>query len=229
MTEKELDELMRRILKDSLETDQEELGERNVSFTPGAGYQRQIKAMLANPVRWAAKRATPVWRRTLRAAVMFTLAAFLGFGGIMTASPAARGAFRQWIQEMYQTFIIYRYADESEMKTPLYEIRALPEGYAETDRSEDENSVLVVYGNGEYEIYFSYAAMDQGNAVIFSGEDADITDVKVNGYDGKFFTAHSAEDMNTLTWLDTRSNLQFILDGHFSLEDMLNMAGSVGK
>ena len=60
MTDQELDTLMRRVLLDSLKLDLEGAAGNEVPFEPTAKYQRQMTAMLADPLKWARKRARSV-------------------------------------------------------------------------------------------------------------------------------------------------------------------------
>ena len=63
MTDQELDKLMRRVLLDSLKLNLEGATGNELSFEPTPRYQRQITAMLADPLKWAHKRARPVWKQ----------------------------------------------------------------------------------------------------------------------------------------------------------------------
>ena len=61
MTDQELDTLMRRVLLDSLKLDAESTASGELAFEPTARYQRQMAAMLSDPLKWAQKRARPIW------------------------------------------------------------------------------------------------------------------------------------------------------------------------
>ena len=229
MTDKELDELMGRVLRDSLETESERTAD--AEFKPTVGYRRQMRAMLDNPRKWARNMKRPVWKRALRVAAMFALTVSLGW---MAVGPAARASVMRWIQETYETYILYRYADEYNEVLPEYGIRALPEGYEEISRSAtaDLNAkggiVSCEYENPEGDkIIFTYLAMSDGALSAFSTEKAEVTDVKVKRFDGKFFAARDPANRNTLMWMDTRSHLHFSIDGHFDINDMTRMAESV--
>ena len=60
MTDKELDRIMRRVLIDSLKMEEEkERDEQAPSFTPTLRYKRQMRTMLANPIRWMRQQEYP--------------------------------------------------------------------------------------------------------------------------------------------------------------------------
>ena len=229
MTDKELDELMRRVLRDSLETESGQTAD--AEFKPTVGYRRQMRAMLDNPLKWARNMKRPVWKRALKVAAMFALTVSLG---LMAVGPTARASIMRWIQETYETYILYRYTDEYNEILPEYGIRALPDGYEEISQSgtADLNAtgeiVSCEYENPEGDkIIFTYLAMSDGTLSAFSTDDADVTDVEVQGFDGKFFAARDPANWNTLMWMDTRNNLHFAIDGYFSMDDMMRMAESV--
>ena len=55
MTEQELDLFMRNVLLDAIALD-EEANTETIPYTPSLHHQKQIKAMLKNPLRWARDR-----------------------------------------------------------------------------------------------------------------------------------------------------------------------------
>lgn len=63
MTDQELDVLTKRVLIDSMKLDLEADGAgQTASFTPSPQHQRQMKAMLKDPLGWSRKKARPVWK-----------------------------------------------------------------------------------------------------------------------------------------------------------------------
>ena len=69
MTDQELDTLMRRVLLDSLKLDLEGAAGGELPFNPTPRFQRQMTAMLANPLKWARKRARPLWKNVAQKAL----------------------------------------------------------------------------------------------------------------------------------------------------------------
>ena len=89
MTEQELDLLMRNVLLDAIAMDEETQIE-TIPYTPSLHHQKQIKAMLKNPLRWARDRKQPVWKRALKRVAVILLVISLAFGSLMVVSPTAR-------------------------------------------------------------------------------------------------------------------------------------------
>lgn len=125
MTEQELDLFMRNVLLDAIALD-EETNTETIPYTPSLHHQKQIKAMLKNPLRWARDRKQPVWKRALKRVAVILLVISLAFGSLMVVSPTARATFIRWVTEWYETHITYRYAGPSAVeKMPHYVITAL--------------------------------------------------------------------------------------------------------
>ena len=229
MTDQELDTLMRRVLLDSLKLDAESTASGELAFEPTARYQRQIAAMLSDPLKWAQKRARPLWKNVAQKIAVILLVFSLSLGSLMAVSPTVRAAVVRWVTEWYETHIVYRYSGEDiSGEMPQYEISGLPQDYTEIIRDVYEASVSVVYESPSGDmICFDYTHMQQGAANIIAPGDDEILDVTVNGIQGQFFLPHDPEDAKTITWIDADSNLQFVVKAFCSETDILHIAESV--
>jgi len=230
MTDQELDALMKRVLVDSMKLDLEADTEDNVAFfNPSPRYQRQMRAMLKDPLSWSRKKARPVWRTIVQKVAIVLLVISMGFGTIMAASPTARATFIRWVTEWYETHIIYRYSGDSVSgEMPQYEITELPEGFVESERTELPRMTSVTYANEEEDVIsFGYSVMAQGGANYFDTEDADVYNIEVNHMSGQFFESKVPDHFSTITWIDTKKNIQFNISGAYDYVDILHMAESV--
>lgn len=229
MTDQELDTLMRRVLLDSLKLDAESTASGELAFEPTPRYQRQIAAMLSDPLKWAQKRARPLWKNVAQKAAVILLVFSLSLGSLMAVSPTVRAAVVRWVTEWYETHIVYRYSGEDiSGEMPQYEISGLPQDYTEIIRDVYEASVSVVYESPSGDmICFDYTYMQQGAANIIAPGDDEILDVTVNGIQGQFFLPHDPADAKTITWIDADSNLQFVVKAFCSETDILHIAESV--
>ena len=133
MTERELDELLRRVLLDAAKLEESrEIGEEP-TFRPTPRYQRQTRAMWADPKKWAAARKRPRWKAALRGVAMFLAVVTISFGSILAASPTARATVVRWVTEWYESHVTFRYnGPQHEEAMPRYAITALPEGFTES-------------------------------------------------------------------------------------------------
>ena len=147
MTEQELDLFMRNVLLDAIALD-EETNTETIPYTPSLHHQKQIKAMLKNPLRWARDREQSVWKKALKRVAVILLVISLAFGSLMVVSPTARATFIRWVTEWYETHVTYRYAgDDMVGDLPEYTITELPEGYVENqeERIATQIQVSILY------------------------------------------------------------------------------------
>ena len=224
MTEQELDLFMRNVLLDAIAQD-EETNTETIPYTPSLHHQKQIKAMLKNPLRWARDRERPVWKRALKRVAVILLVISLAFGSLMVVSPTARATFIRWVTEWYETHVMYRYAGDDM-------VGDLPEGYAEDrdQRIEFGTQTFISYQNGDIDsaITLHYCYMQQGAATIFVLENADSIPVIVNGCEGQIFLSKNLETTrNAITWIDVEQNIQFTIQARLSTGDLLHIAESV--
>lgn len=229
MTEQELDRIMQRILLDAIKRDCEKETDDVPVFKPTHHYQRQITAMLADPLKWARKKAQPIWKNALQKVAVILLVFSLSLGSVMAVSPTARAAVIRWVTEWYETHVVYRYSGEDIWgEMPHYEISGLPQGYTEIIRDVYEASVSVVYESPSGDIIcFDYTHIQQGAANIIALGDDEIIDVTVNGIQGHLFLPHDSEDAKTITWINADSDLQFVVKAFCSEIDILHMAENV--
>ena len=229
MTDRELDRMMQHVLLDAIKRDCEKETDDVPAFKPTRHYQRQIAAMLKDPLKWERRRARPLWKNVAQKAAVILLVFSLSLGSLMAVSPTVRAAVVRWVTEWYETHIVYRYSGEDiSGEMPQYEISGLPQDYTEIIRDVYEASVSVVYESPSGDmICFDYTYMQQGAANIIAPGDDEILDVTVNGIQGQFFLPHDPEDAKTITWIDADSNLQFVVKAFCSETDILHIAESV--
>lgn len=233
MTDRELDRMMQHVLLDAIKRDCEKETDDVPAFKPTRHYQRQMAAMLSDPLKWARKRARPIWKSALQKVAMILLVFTLSLGSLMAVSPTVRAAVVRWVTEWYETHIVYRYSGEQITgEMPQYEVTDLPEGYAETERVEWPSYVSIIYQKVNDEnapwIYLQYIYMQQGASSNFEIENADIIPVTVNGLEGQLYlTKDSEQSDSTITWIDPNENILFAVSAALNANDILHIAESV--
>lgn len=233
MTDRELDRMMQHVLLDAIKRDCEKEADDVPAFKPTHHYQRQIAAMLSDPLKWAQKRARPLWKNVAQKAAVILLMFSLSLGSLMAVSPTVRAAVVRWVTEWYETHIVYRYSGEQITgEMPQYEVTDLPEGYAETERVEWPSYVSIIYQKVNDEnapwIYLQYIYMQQGASSNFEIENADIIPVTVNGLEGQLYlTKDSEQSDSTITWIDPNENILFAVSAALNANDILHIAESV--
>ena len=229
MTDQELDRALRRVLLDALKAEEDQAAEPDVPFTPSARYRRSMGRMRRNPLQWARDRARPVWRRALRQAAMFALVAALSFGLLMTAVPPVRAAVVRWVTEWYETHVVYRYhGDDPSEPLPEFAITALPDGFAETERTDLAGSTSVIYQDEAGNVVcLDYGYMQQGRVMVFYTENDIVTDLTVNNMSGQLYQSNVPGYFSSITWIDADRNIQLAITGVFEEAELLRMAESV--
>ena len=233
MTDQELDTLMRRVLLDSLKLDAESAASGELVFEPTPRYQRQMAAMLSDPLKWARKRARPIWKSALQKVAMILLVFTLSLGSLMAVSPTVRAAVVRWVTEWYETHVVYRFSGEQlSGEMPKYEITNLPEGYVEDERVDWPTYISIIYRKANDEnapwIYLRYVYMQQGTVNNIGTEGADIIPVTVNGIEGQLYLAGNPDESDsTITWIDPDKNIAFIVDAALDADSILHIAESV--
>ena len=231
MTDRELDRMMQHVLLDAIKRDCEKETDDVPAFKPTRHYQRQIAAMLSDPLKWAQKRARPLWKNVAQKIAVILLVFSLSLGSLMAVSPTVRAAVVRWVTEWYETHIVYRYSGEQITgEMPQYEITDLPEGYAEDERVNWPSYVSVVYQNKDTgkTIYLDCTYMQQGSASDYVTDGVEVVPVTVNGLSGQLFLTDDWENKwNTITWNDAERNLQFEIDANVNRDVILHMAESV--
>ena len=231
MTDQELDILMRRVLLDALKLDTESTAGGELAFEATHRHQRQMAAMVKDPLKWGRRQARPIWKNVLQKVAVILLVFSLSLGSLMAVSPTVRAAVERWVTEWYETHIVYRYSGEQITgEMPQYEITDLPAGYVEDERVNWPSYVSVVYQNKDNgkTIYLDCTYMQQGSASDYVTDGVAVVPVTVNGLSGQLFLTDDWENKwNTITWIDTEKSLQFEIDANVDQDDILHMAESV--
>mgnify|MGYP000156934100 FL=1 len=233
MTDRELDRMMQRVLLDAIKRDCEKETDDVPAFKPTRHYQRQIAAMLKDPLKWERRRARPLWKNVAQKAAVILLVFSLSLGSLMAVSPTVRAAVVRWVTEWYETHVVYRFSGEQITdEMPKYEVTNLPEGYAEIERVEWPSYVSIIYQNVNDEsaswIYLQYIYMQQGASGNFEIENADIIPVTVNGLEGQLYLNRDAEGADsTITWIIPDEDILFAVSAALNTDDILHIAESV--
>ena len=218
---------------DSFAADAESTASGELTFEPTARYQRQMAAMLKDPLKWERRRARPLWKNVAQKAAVILLVFSLSLGSLMAVSPTVRAAVVRWVTEWYETHVVYRFSGEQlSGEMPQYEITNLPEGYVEDERVDWPTYISIIYRKANDEnapwIYLRYVYMQQGTVNNIGTEGADIIPVTVNGIEGQLYLARNPDESDsTITWIDPDKNIAFVVDAALDADSILHIAESV--
>lgn len=228
MTEKELDRLMRQVLIDAAKPDQ--TSRPGPAFRPSRAYQRQVRAMLRDPLRWSARRSRPALSPVMRQVAMFALVTVLGLAAAVASVPSARASVVRWVEKWVENTIEFRYSGEQDNSAlPEYGITALPAGFVETSREDvGPDLKFITYENDAGDaIWFEYSKMQQGSMTFFETDDSEVEDIMINQKRGKYLQALTPGNNNTVYWMDETQNISFDIDANLERSVILHMAESV--
>ena len=192
--------------------------------------------MLADPNKWCKEHLKPIWKRVVQQAAGFFLILLVGLGSAMAISPTVRAAVINFVKEVFQNQVIYRYTgisnDEKKPELPDFEITNLPDSYIiKIITFLYSNSIAgphlaggaasePVTVNGCSGMYYAVA----GSLDEYSGYAKRMTEDEA----GNEIVAVSYQPRNkaTLTWTNAEG-VTFTIFGAFEKDVLLKMAESI--
>lgn len=222
----EFDVLLRRALLDGVRRDYKDI----LTVEPpvpafSMGYLQWRETLLKAPFR----QARPQWRRILRTAACLLLA--LGLSGLLLwTNPTTRAWLEKYIFQHTEETDQYEFRGQDGDPALLGTIvpSYLPEGFEETERREQPNSVRLIYENEDGQsIRYSHMLLSQGGAIILDNEHSTRSFVSVNGIRGYLYTAMSEGYFNHLILFDEKNGFVYDFSSTISEKELLKMAESL--
>lgn len=230
MTNDELDLALRQALLESLQLEQQS-APSDMLFSASTEYKRQMKKMLHNPHRWARIKAMRTRKYVLQRVAVILLIFITALAGTLMLIPDARAAVTRWLSKWNESHVTFKYTEPNSLaELAAYTITGLPETFSETERSSSEQLVSVQYQNDTGDIiYFSYIYMHDGASTDIHIDASEISSVAVGNLTGFFFRSLQPDSLNTITWIDSENQLQFVIDASLDISEMTALAVSVEK
>lgn len=173
----------------------------------------------------------PAFYHGLQRVASVFLAMLIGASVWLTVDIDARAAFVQWVREVYEESILYRYFSPPQNDTlPTYEITALPDGYTLTDSIVDETSCIQIFENGKTGMIFVYhfiSSDTQTELIFFDGHTYE--PVTVKNISADYYTAANPDETNELLWFDEETGIAFQLSAFLDKTEMVEIAASVTR
>lgn len=224
MNDARFDQLLYDALLEANRQDYKDITDKEISVAWSASYERQRRNMLHDPMGWYRRKTAPAWKRIGMAVASILLVIIVGFSTVLAISPVARAQFFAWVQEIYETHIVYRFLGEPVTEEmPQYEITSLPNEFREADRFVMGNQVSVTYQNDVGEtIFLDYVRIQQGTASFVLRDGMSMKDTVVNSCRGQVYLSQTPDQSNAIIWVDETKNLQFTIDAHAEEEMLLS-------
>lgn len=202
---------------------------------PEACYHNVSPRFLAKmaPLLAKAKRREIVHQWITRT-IAALLALVIGATSWLAVDTDARAAFFEWVQEVYEGSIVYRFFNDTAVvdQLPDYRPSWLPDGYVQTEVIEDDTVHAVIYENTanpndsfifDYQLYFDSMNL----SLQWENNECEILELQVNGKTAHFYRSLDGSITNDLIWVDENSTIIFTLSGYLEQDVMLHIAESV--
>ena len=166
-----------------------------------------------------------------RIAAVF-LALLIGAGALFAFNSDVRAAVIQWVREVYENSILYRFSGEKvDAVLPDCEIDWLPDGYMETDVYQDGDLFSALYENKSGKsIVINYYYMQDGtfHDVVFEDE-AKYSHkvVSINENPADYYEVTDGYDSNDLIWIDEESKIAFHISSYLNDEVMIRIVENI--
>lgn len=174
----------------------------------------------------AHRRATFVQARRTIAAVILLLLFCSGI--FVTTSPRARASVREWVREIYEHSIVYRFTTSNVASAlPDVHFTWLPEGMEQVEVIDTESMRIQIYqdSNGYGFIFdesftdsFDLLALDNPSGAVVEEE------IRIRGQTAIFSPIDEAGTSN-LIWIE--NGVIFGINGNLEKQDMLHIAESL--
>jgi hypothetical protein len=167
----------------------------------------------------------------LRIAAVF-LALLIGAGALFAFSPEVRAAVTQWVREVYENSILYRFIEEKESSSiPDYEVGWLPKGYEESDVYKDDDLISAIYENEAGEsIIINLYSMQNGTIhemIYQNGTEYAHKKITINGMPADYYEVPDHSDSNDLVVFYEMKKVVLHINGFLDKESMIHIAESI--
>lgn len=188
------------------------------------GFERKIQRIC-----WRAKHQLLHW--TLRRIASFFLVMLIGGIVWLSVDVKARAAFLEWARAIYETYVVYRFEDESVSGTPERECCPtwLPDGYQKAFVDDSQDTVLVAYTNSEGQgLIFRYVADSPSTDWFINTPSTTMKQVYVNELPADLFVSKEPEIASAIVWM-TPEHTACYLSAFLNEDELIKIAESVEK
>lgn len=139
---------------------------------------------------------------------------------------AIREPIVKFIKQVYESFTLYLFdGNKTESIIREYKITDVPDGFEQTDKIENDNSIITSYENSVGEtIKFTQQISNNHSGIYFDNENIEISKEAVNGIEVEFQKWY---DTNSAIW--TKDGYFFMIDctGNIGIDDIKKIIVSI--
>ena len=219
ITKAEFKQAFREVV--SLEFSHIPTDENSIQYTFSEKFNKRMKKLIKSQkkVYWNLVSTT-----SKRVAIIF-VAIFTMFTAAFSVK-AIREPIINFIKRVYESFTHYSFdGDKTETIAREYIITEIPDGFAQTNKIVNENSIITTYENSNKEtIKFTQQISNNHSGIYFDNENTEISKDTVDGIEVEFQKWY---DTNSAIW--TKDGYFFMIDcvGNISIDDIKKIIISI--
>lgn len=198
-----------------------------------AWVEAKMAPFLADPFGYAKRKARPMWKRALRHAAAFLLAASVSLFVLYHVSPTARA----WMDEVFQTVVTwmdenttFHFGGDQTDGTAddVWRPTWLPEGYEEVESKTLGEKSRVTFENGEGDfILLHYLPVQEGSMFDVDNEHSGYSEFTLNSQTAHLFDSNTKGKPSFLIWYNEEGTVAFRLTGELPDGDLVQIAESI--
>lgn len=206
----------------------DELDSSNTEISPA--FDRKMERLLKRKKPAIRKKRIKTIVKNVLVACLLLLSALSLIG---MAVPTVREAFAEAVIEFYEKYfdVNIKVGDTEIIPDNIVEKREptyFPDGYDHKEVIRDKSSVYeVLYFDknlGGKDIYYIQKCLKDWNVSV-DNKDCVVSEIKINGYDGKLFEYDLTEQPNIVIWSD--SEYGYMLNAYCEKDEIIKIAESV--
>lgn len=192
---------------------------------PSPELHTKINRLIVRDLRNAA------FQRIAKRVASILLCILLGCSTWLAADTDARAAFLQWIREVYEESVLYRYfndpTDDVPETLPTYTLSPLSDGYTETATMGDDFIRMTLFNGPDGTVMLSYQRTQSNTQLELHSTEFELTSTSVNDVPAEFYDYVDPETSDELIWIDEVNNVTFRLTAKLDLSEMVTLAKTV--
>lgn len=192
---------------------------------PSPDLHTKINRLIVRDLRNAA------FQRIAKRVASILLCILLGCSTWLAVDTNARAAFFQWVREVYEESVLYRYfndpADDVPETLPTYTLSPLPDGYTETATMGDNFIHMTLFNGSDGTVMLSYQLAQSNIQLELHSAEFELTSTFVNDVSAEFYDFIDPDTSNELIWIDEVNNVTFRLTAKLDLAEMVTLAETV--
>lgn len=192
----------------------------NHRFSPR--FERKMKALCR-------RQEHPGVYLALRRVACMVLALLIGFCMLLAFNGEARAAIIDWAKKQYEVFTQYSFLEDPEdLKTNVYDLALVPEGYTLWMQEHREEGGAVVYRNGNGQLlHLNYMFNYGAGAMVVGHENSILKTATVGKWPADLYVSQKAGVGSVVVWVDEDNQVMFALTAQVEEDMLLEMAEKI--